>query len=254
MNITAVILTHYNSGDIKRTLRSVDFCTEILVIEDGDIREKRPKTVQEQVIFLKHDLRGNFAAQRNFGLEKAKNSWVLYVDDDEEVTPELRREIEAVLHVPPVQTAFYVRRRDFFWGRELRFGETRTARQKGFIRLVKKEYGKWKGRVHEEYVSTGEVGRLGSFINHYPHKTLTSFILSVNSYSTLRAEELWKNGKRASTSSLLLLPAGKFFYTYFIRLGFLDGPPGFVYSFLMSFHSFLVRAKLIQYEEIRGEK
>jgi hypothetical protein len=74
---------------------------------------------------------------------------------------------------------------------------------------------------------------------------LVDFIEDVNVYSTMRAEELQKQGKQATVFELIFYPFGKFIYTYFIQRGFLDGPAGFVYSFVMSFHSFLVRAKLL---------
>ena len=186
--------------------------------------------------------------QRNFGLKKARNDWVLFLDDDEEVSKELKKEI---LDLKFKADAYYLKRRDFFWGRELKYGETRKIRNKGLIRLVKKNVGKWQGKVHEEFKIASshlKIGRLKNYLNHYPHPTIKSFIEKINYYSSLRADELIQSGERFSLVKLLVYPPAKFFLNYFFYLGFLDGPEGFIYAFLMSFHSFLTRAKLYKHD------
>lgn len=104
--------------------------------------------------------------------------------------------------------------------------------------------------MHEEFVCQGLVGRLESLLNHYPHPTVKDFLKEINYYSTLRAKELLEQRKSANIFSIIFYPLGKFVFTYFLKLGFLDGPAGFGYAFMMSFHSFLVRAKLYQYTKI----
>lgn len=223
MKISAIILTKRNEKNIDRCLKSVDFCDEKLVFE-GQIED--------------------FSKERNLGLEKARYEWVLFIDTDEEVTPKLSAEIQSVISNPQSVSAFYIKRRDFFWGRELKYGETMKIRNRGLIRLVKKNSGKWFGKVHEEFRANGPLGRLNNYLNHYPHQTLKEFIEKINYYSTLRAEELYQAGKKFYLHEVLLLPFFKFLLNYFVYFGLLDGVPGFVYAFLMSFHSFLVRAKL----------
>ena len=127
-------------------------------------------------------------------------------------------------------------------------------RNLGIIRLIKKGSGKWFGKVHEEFRSDGQIGRLDSFLNHYPHPTVKEFLKEINFYSTLRARELRDQGEQASIWKVIFFPFTKFVLTYFIKLGLLDGPAGFAYAFFMSFHSFLVRAKLYQYTKINSKK
>jgi hypothetical protein len=102
------------------------------------------------------------------------------------------------------------------------------------------------GTVHEVFYTADNVGQLENFINHYPHPTLSEFINDINNYSSIRAEELFTQGVRTNVFQIIFYPLIKFKYNYFILFGFLDGPAGFVYSFMMSFHSFLVRSKLYQ--------
>ena len=253
MRISAVILTKNEENNINRCLKSLDFCDEIIVIDDYST----DKTIDiinnvgnKNICSLhKRKLNNDFASQRNFGLKKASNEWVLFIDADEEATNELAKEVRSyVLDGDWKESeAFYIKRRDFFWEKELKYGEIKKVREQGIIRLVKKNSGHWMGEVHEVfYPANKKVGQLNGFLNHYPHQASTEFINDVNRYSSIRAEELFNRGTRTNVFQIIFFPLGKFLYNYFFNLGFLDGPAGFTYSFMMSFHSFLVRAKLYQ--------
>jgi glycosyltransferase involved in cell wall biosynthesis len=177
-------------------------------------------------------------------MSKASGRWILFIDADEEISDELAKELKTL---DEGVDAYFLRRRDFWWGKELKYGETAKVRTNGLVRLVKKDSGSWKGPVHEEFSTQGRTSRLEGFINHYPHPSIKDFLNEINFYSTLRAKELAQLHTGVSAAQIILFPVGKFILTYFLRLGFLDGAPGFAYSFFMSFHSFLVRAKLYQY-------
>ncbi|HBR79703.1 MAG TPA: hypothetical protein DEA46_04715 [Candidatus Moranbacteria bacterium] len=200
---------------------------------------------------IEKNLNNDFAQQRNFGLSKANNRWVLFVDADEEVSEELKQEIvglDSRLRGNDINicNAYYLKRRDYFWGKELKHGEINQIRQIGLVRLISKDSGKWMGTVHEVFYTAKNIGQLEGFLNHYPHQILKDFIIDINNYSSIRAEELFNRETKTNIFEIISFPFGKFFYNYFLNLGFLDGPAGFTYAFMMSFHSFLVRAKLYQ--------
>ena len=242
MKLSAIILSRGESST-QNAIESVEFADEILVIQDSESSLELKSIPKVKII--KHELAGDYSQQRNYAATQAKGDWLLYLDSDEVLTNELAREIQKIINSNHPSSSFYLKRRDFFWGKRLRFGETKTARETGFIRLVKKNSGNWQGQVHEKFVSEHRPGSINGYIDHFPHQTISEFLLSVNEYSSARAKELKNNGTQFSTLNMIFYPLGKFIYTYFIRLGFLDGAAGFVYSFMMSFHSFLVRAKLL---------
>jgi len=252
MEVTAVILTKNEEKNIDKCLYSLAFCDEIIVIDDfsTDRTEEKIKKSKYPVKLIQRELRGDFAAQRNFAMKKAKNDWVLFIDADEEVSRGLIKEIT---HLKFEKDAYYINRRDFFWGRELKYGETMEARKRGILRLVHKNAGIFMGNVHEVFHTAKSCGHLKKYLNHYPHPTLKEFINDINIYSSLRAKQLFARGHKGNILELIFFPLGKFIISYFFLLGFLDGPPGFTYSFLMSFHSFLVRAKLYQYSYLKGD-
>lgn len=244
--ITAVILTHNSCPSLERCLSSVSFCDEIVVVDDVSHDKTAAIARQHSAKVYMKALEGDFAEQRNFAMRKASNEWLLYIDSDEQIDEPLKESIiEAVEQGN--HDAYYLRRRDYWWGRELKYGEVMKVRSQGLIRLMKKNSGTWTGRVHETFEATGATARLDGYINHFPHQSLREFIHEINTYSTLRATELHDKQVKANLFHVLAYPLGKFIVTYILRLGFLDGAPGFAYAFLMSFHSYLVRVKLYQY-------
>lgn len=250
MKLSAVILTKNEENHIATAIESVKFCEEILVFDDHSTDKTVEIAKELGAILIPYPIAADFSAARNEGMKSAKNHWILFLDTDEEITPQLQASIEKVLRTAPAFCAYWLRRQEVFWRTILRHGEVRTAYAKGIIRLVKKDGGAWQGKVHEVFVPSGKTKTLKGYITHISHQNIAEFLAHINQYSTLRARELVSQGKHFSLLQLLLYPPIKFFYTYFGKLGFLDGPAGFVYSFLMAFHSFLVRAKLYQYTKI----
>jgi len=248
MKISAVVLTKNEEKNIEKCLKSLQFCNEIIVVDDfsnDNTKEIVKKFKSLKVIkIIEKNLNGDFASQRNFGISKASFDWVLLVDADEEVSEELNKEIISIFKGKLKSDAYYLNRRDYFWGHEMKYGEVVDVRNRGIIRLIKKGTGKFLGNVHEVYYTSRNAGHLKNYINHFPHQTLTEFIDTINIYSSLRAQELFDAGKTTNVFDILFTPLIKFKVNYFLKLGFLDGVPGFVYAFLMSFHSFLVRGKL----------
>lgn len=236
--ISAVILTKNEEKNLQKCLEGLSFCDEVVVIDDNST-DKTALIAKKYGARVIHRALQDFSSQRNFGLEEAKGEWVLFVDADERVSKKLREEIQTA--VIENKNGFYVKRTDFMWGRELGHGEVGNIQ---LLRLAKKGKGKWEGKAHEVWQIKGEIGILSSPLYHYPHPTISEFITEINHYSSLRAEELKEEGTRASFITIIVYPKAKFFMTYIVKLGFLDGVSGLVLATMMSLHSFLVRGKL----------
>lgn len=181
----------------------------------------------------------DFAAARNRELKKAKTDWVLFVDSDETISPELEQEIKHAISAPQFD-AYALKRRDHFLGQELTHGENAANR---FVRLARRSWGKWERPVHETWVGQGGVGELNHPI-HHQLSSIREIIDKLNTYSTLDATFRHKSGQRSSLFHLTFFPFAKFFQNFLLRRGFLDGPPGTIMAILMSFHSFLTWSKL----------
>lgn len=240
IKLSVVIIPRNEEKNIRECLKTLKWCNEIVVIDDYS--EDRTAEIAKKSgakVFKRH-LDGDFAAQRNFSLKKAKNKWILFVDADERVTPKLAAEIKGAVKDEKF-VGFNLRRQDFIWGRQLKYGETANVR---LLRLGQKGAGEWQRRVHEIWEIKGRVGELKEPLLHYPHPTINKFLEEMNFYTGLNASEFLKEGRRVGLIQILVYPIGKFFQNYIFRLGFLDGTPGIITALMMSFHSFLTRAKL----------
>lgn len=244
MKISAVVLTKNEEKNIVDCLDSLTFCDELIIIDDysedktQEIVEAYQKSHQN-VSFFKRKLNDNFSDQRQFGIEKAKNDWILFIDADERVTKELADEINSCLFEQ--HDGFLIPRTDFMWGKALGHGETGNIK---LLRLFNKNKGQLKGKVHEVWVTKDLAGVLKNPILHYPHPTIREFLDEINYYTDLRAAELFENKVKVNFLSVVFYPKLKFIKNYLWNLGILDGIPGLVHAILMSFHSFLVRSKL----------
>ena len=242
--ISVVILTKNEETNIVDCLESIAWCDEIIVVDDfsTDRTLQVIKNFNPRVKIFQHELQEDFSAQRNFGLSKAKGEWILFVDADERPSNSLKGEIMDCVSSKNIEfSGFYIKRRDILWGKELKHGEARNMR---LIRFGKKNFGSWVGKVHEIWQINGKVGEFKMPLLHYPHQTIGNFLREINYYTDLRAKELYDSGIRTNFYKIVLYPKAKFFLNYFLKLGFLDGIEGLVFAIMMSFHSFLVRAKL----------
>lgn len=244
--ISCVILTKNAEADIIDCVESVLWCDEVIIIDD----ESEDRTVdlikslrKEKITVYKRRLDGDFSEQRNFGLSKAKNDWVLFIDADERLSASLQFEILNVLNNPALYNfyAFRFKRLDHIWGKDIHYGEAGKIK---LVRLAKRDAGTWRGKVHEEWKVKGKVGELNNPIQHFPHKDVKEFLSDINFYTTLRAQELFEKRKKSKVISIVFYPSIKFVLNYFVKQGFRDGVAGLVLAMIMSFHSFLVRSKL----------
>ncbi len=240
--VSAVVLTKNESNNIVRCLRSLQWCDEIIIVDDYSTDSTLTKAKRFTKKIFIHELEGDFAQQRNYGLEKTAGEWVFFVDADEEVSLSLQYELTSiVVNQFSEFDGYYIKRIDQIWNKKILHGE---AGNSIFLRFAKKEKGLWEGRVHETWKKKGKTGCLKNPLYHYPHPNISSFLQEINFYSTLRAQELYEKKTQVRIWQILLYPKAKFFLNYILRLGFLDGVPGLVIALMMSFHSFLVRGKL----------
>ena len=241
--LSVVILAKNEESNIHDCLEGLKTVDEVIVIDDHStdrtlevIKSLGMRNVSIVTRGLSHD----FAEQRNHGLSIVKNDWVLFVDADERISHELLAEIDKKIQDTDIK-GFWIKRKDVLWGKELKHGEVGNIR---FIRLGRSNSGKWSRSVHEVWNVNGKTEVLDNSLMHYPHQTVREFLAEINTYSTLRANELHRNHEKPSLFQIVAYPKAKFFVNYFLKLGILDGIPGFVFAVMMSLHSFLVRSKL----------
>lgn len=239
-NLSIIILTKNEEKQIASAIKSVSFGKEIIIVDDYSTDKTNIIAKKNNAKIHKHHLKQNFAEQRNFGMKKAKYNWVLFLDSDERISKELKEKIIRINDNSDC-SAYLFKRIDLFWNKKMHFGETRNI----FVpRLVNKNQGKFVRDVHEVWQTKKKVKKIHEPLYHYSHTSLSEFIKKINFYSSINAKVLYKKGQNTQVLDILFTPLLKFFYLYFLKLGFFDGIQGLVYSIMMSLHSFLSRAKL----------
>jgi len=244
MKISAVVLTKNEQKNIAGCLKSLQWCDEVIVVDDFSEDKTVDIAVKMGVRVFKRRLENDFSAQRNFALKKTVNDWVFFVDADEKVPEDLKKEIIGLqknrMSREHKTKGYFIKRKDKFLGRWLNYGETSKIK---LLRLADKNAGVWKRPVHEIWDVKGKKTVLKNHLLHNRKMTVSDFIKKIDKYSSIRAEELLEKNSYVNIFLVIAFPIGKFIDNYFLRLGCLDGFPGFAIAFLMSLHSFLVRAK-----------
>jgi glycosyltransferase involved in cell wall biosynthesis len=252
--LSAVIITKNEEQNITGCLENLRWCDEIIVVDDysKDQTVSQTQNYKAKLKVYRRYLNGDFAAQRNFGLNKATGDWVLFIDADEKITPLLQKEIQsAINNQQSTINGFYLKRKDKFLGKCLRFGETASVR---LLRLAKIQKGRWEGKIHETWKISGKIGNLQHPLIHERNLSIAEFLQRINKYSDIRAQELYQQGARTNIFFVFLYPLGKFLADYILKLGFLDGIPGLIMAGMMSLHSFMARSKLWVMTKNKGKE
>ncbi|SIP99103.1 Glycosyltransferase involved in cell wall bisynthesis [Chryseobacterium sp. RU37D] len=237
MNISGLIITHNEEKNIRGVLTCFDFCDEIIVVDSFST----DKTVEIAKSFPNVKVIQNtfedFTKQRNLALDTAKNDWVLFLDGDERITPELKKEIVDELNKPEQKDAYYFYRKFFFAQKPINFSGTQSDKN---FRLFKKSKARYIAgkKVHEKLEVNGTVGALKNKLLHYSVSDYDSYRKKMVHYGILKGKELAAKGKKFNRLIQYLKTAFKFFKAYVMRLGILDGKEGYQISYLQSLSVF----------------
>jgi len=226
--VTAVIAAHNESANIEACIASVDWASQVMVVENDSIDDTvdRARGAGATVISPRFTTIG---AQRNHAIGRVTTPWVFVLDADERCTPELAAEITRVVATPGNHAAFRVPRRNFFLGKEIRHGGWGSDRP---VRLFKRELRYNASLVHEHVDVTGEVGALKNALLHYTYTSLDQYFEKFNRYSRWWAQQNHARGRRGSAAAVVFKPPARFISMYLLKGGFLDGAPGIVVACL----------------------
>lgn len=250
MKISAIIITKNAEEQIADCIDSVAFCDEIIVIDNKskDRTEDLARHLGAKVVTYASD---SFSDLRNFGLKKAKGEWVLYIDADERVTPELKENILKIIKSGDQEfSAYRVKRKNFYFGKH----EWPTNEQ--LERFFKKEDLKeWYGKLHETATIRGEMGDLDGFLLHYSHRDLASMVEKTIDWSKIEAELRFKsNHPKMSWWRFFRVMITAFFNSYIKQKGYKAGTAGLVESLYQSFSMFITYARLWEMQQKSQKK
>lgn len=244
MKISVIITTFNEAEHIGAALQSVAWADEKLVI-DSFSTDQTSEIAQKMGAAVLHRKYSGPADQKNWAIPKASHDWVLILDADERVTPELADEIKAVLEKNPSEDAFWIRRQSWFMGRKIRYSGWQNDK---VLRLVRRDRCRYDDKqVHEEIESSGlKVGQLSAKMEHFTFKNLQHFIDKTQRYARWSAIDHASKTKKVTYFHLFLKPLFRFFQHFILKKGFLDGKSGFLISVFAAWGVFLRYAYLLE--------
>ncbi|WP_418262313.1 glycosyltransferase family 2 protein [Flavobacterium faecale] len=242
MTTLSVIIPTYNEIDyIEDAIKSVDFADEIIVIDSFSTDGTHEKVLELgcQLVERKFD---NFSSQKNHAISYATGDWVLFIDADERVTQKLKSEILKTIQNSK-HGGYKISFPHFFMNRFMYHKVDRV------VRLVKNQDLKFTGDVHEKLHFKGSEGVLKNFMIHYTYKGLFHLLQKKDSYAWFQAHTSHKKGKKATYFHLIFKPFYRFFSTYILKRGFMDGIPGLALASINAYGVFSRYAKILLIEK-----
>lgn len=247
-DITGLVLTFNGERLLEECLESLDFCTEILVIDSGSTDSSLEIARSKGARIVHNDWNGAIE-QHKFALTQIKTEWVVTIDQDEIISPELRSEILSALKNPGEVDGFYCPRCTWYFDRFIRHSGWYPDK---LFRIYRREGITIGGiRPHEELRPVNRAGEVSGDIIHYPYENFAQHLDKINSYTQDAAEDLYSRGKRGSTAKALRHAFGKFLKQYVLKKGFFDGRAGLIiaiHGFFYTFQKYIRLAELEQRE------
>ena len=227
MKISAIIITKNEEHSIRECLSSISWVDEIIVVDSGS-KDQTLKICKEFGVKVFSKPWRGFGLQKNEALKHAKYKWILSIDADEIITPQLKKEIISIVKSNNPSSAYSIKRRSFYCGKLIRF----SGWQSDFVvRFFQKKLCKFSNDlVHEKVIVNGDISKTNSYMIHNTFENFEEVIKKINIYSSLSASMLHKNKKKGSLKKAILHAFWSFFKTYIIKLGFLDGRSGLMLS------------------------
>jgi glycosyltransferase involved in cell wall biosynthesis len=239
--LSVYMITYNNARTVGRALESVKWADEIIVV-DSFSTDKTAEICQKYTDKIFQRRWPGHRDQYQYAADLTAHPWIMFVDADEEVSPELAEEVRRELGGGAEEVdGFFVYRRTFYLGRWIRYGGWYPD---GEIRLYRRDKGRWEGGLHARVVVDGRVQPLKNLCHHYTYRDISDQIQTIDKYSRIAAEDMAQKGEKFSFFKLLCHPPFRFIKEYFFKSGFRDGLPGLVIIISTRYYVFIKYAKL----------
>jgi len=242
MHISGVVITKNEAANIAGCLESLKWCDELLVIDSLSTDDTRLIAESCGARVIQHEFK-NYGDQKQFAAEQCLGDWILMIDADERVTPELEQEIlERLNQLPPNIAGVRIPMIDLMFGKYIQHGGWGRYYRTSLFRRGSIHFD---NAVHETPNIAGDLIKFNNTLLHFSHFTIDHFLFKLNKYTSIEAEAAFNQGKKTTVLHLVFLPIIVFLYKYILRRGFLDGLHGFALACMLSMYHFARHIKLL---------
>ncbi len=247
--LSVYMITLNNGATIERALISAAGWAAELVVVDSHSTDGAVSIIEKlSDRVLQYDT-SDQREKYQYAQDACTQPWVLFIDADEWLVPEIKEEIERIVSSETEYDGFIVRRRNIYLGREIKYGGWYPDEE---IRLYRKEKGGWEGGIHARVHVKGKVGRLKNRYMHTPYTDIAHQIRTIDRYSAAFADDLYKAGRRFHLFPMVSRPLFRILRDYILKRGFLDGIPGLIIMASTMYYVFMKYARLWEMEKKNG--
>lgn len=240
--VSVTVLTKNEAANLGGCLDSLKWAAQVVVV-DSQSTDKTVAIARAKGAEVYVNPWPGYTAQRNFALSKCKQPWVLSVDADERVAPDLQEGIRALLAAGPERAGYRVREVNEYFGRWLRYGGIYPGEHMVFYRREGAVYQSGNADVHEG-VRIQDPGRVRGHLIHHAYPSIELALDKLNGYTTVEAQGRLKSGKKGHWAGILIKPPHRFLRNYLAKGGWRDGMQGFLYCFLTGYYTFMFNLKI----------
>lgn len=253
MSLSVVIICFNEEKNIEKTLTSVTFADEIIIVDSGSTDQTLTIAKKYSDQIYHQDWLG-FGRQKQFALSKATKDWVLSIDADEVISDSLKDEIKNMLESKQTHDAFMIPFHSYFLGKQIKHGDWK---KESHLRLFKRDKAQFDdAELHENLIldKNIKIGHLKNHIDHYSYSDLADVLDKLKRYSYEGAKSRFAQGKTASPLSAWLKGKWAFFRSYYLKQGFLDGREGFLLAKYISDYTFYRYAQLNELQNNKNQR
>lgn len=245
--LSVIVVTKNEEAKIRQCLESVRWADEIVVVDCFSTDETTTICSQYTDRVIQREWPG-YASQKNFGIDNATGEWILILDADEQVSDQLRQEIQVILSSNPEHDGYQIPFKNYLGNHWLRYGGLYPDYH---LRLFKRDKARYGSKeIHETLDFKGKVGFLSGAVIHLTYDNYEDYLQKVNQYTSLEARYYCNAGYKVSWFEFVK-PVGKFFKLYIFEQGFRDGLPGLVSAVYLTLYMFIRAAKIIEFRKTR---
>jgi len=249
--VSAVIITLNNSDTLEATLKALNWCDEIVVVDSGSTDSTKDICLTYSCKFSFHPFDG-YGEQKQYAVSLAENDWILSIDSDEVVSEALQEELKSIFAQDQIQYAgFSIIISLVFMGKIFRYGKEANL---SHLRLYNRKFGGFNDdKLHEKIILQGEVKKLRNIVIHYSYRDITHYFDKFNRFTSYAALDALRKKKKVGQFKMLVKFPAAFFIAYFVQLNFMNGFPGFIWSVNTAYYNLIKYLKLYEKTNLRNQ-
>lgn len=248
--ISAVVIAYNEERHLEECLKTLAWADEIIVVDSFSTDRTVEIASSMGARVVQNRFKG-YALQKNFAFSLAQHDWIINIDADERITDELRDEIQSLLASGPTHDGYFIYRRNFVFGCEVRYSGWNHDR---VLRFIRRDKCRYPDRLIHIEIPLENPGVLKGKMLHYTYRSFDEYLMKLRRYIVGAGMDYYKEGRKARLCNFLINPTSRFLRMYVLQRGFMDGVIGLILASLAAYYVFLKYAELYRLQNLEKKE